>query len=178
MIWHGSHTKLYHQQFFVAAGMCLPRQWPAMIGGYINRAKDSLLIWHGLYGKQCLQQFFYCSIYCPGNVSTEPMPSNCRRIQIQRLMEGIYQVCHWDGLICHGIPTKFQKDWFSHSKVGRGGGIQRQTAWGSHKATFISFNVRKIGYKYTRSINTFFLSKITTWCYTKSVSTFWFHGSS
>jgi hypothetical protein len=47
-------------------------------------------------------------------------------------MGGIYEVCHWDGLRCHDIHTKFHKDWFRHSKF-----TDTQAAWWSHKATFI-----------------------------------------
>jgi hypothetical protein len=35
-------------------------------------------------------------------------------------MGRIYEVCHWDGLICHDIHTKFHEDWFSHSEFSRG----------------------------------------------------------
>jgi hypothetical protein len=43
------------------------------------------------------------------------------------------------GLRCHDIHTKFNKDWCRHSIVNRGEGIQRHTAWRSHKPTFIFF---------------------------------------
>jgi hypothetical protein len=29
-------------------------------------------------------------------------------------------ICHWDGLKCHDIHTKFHKDWLRHSKVNKG----------------------------------------------------------
>jgi hypothetical protein len=32
-------------------------------------------------------------------------------------MGGIYEVCHWDGLSCHDMHTKFHKYWLRHSKV-------------------------------------------------------------
>jgi hypothetical protein len=35
-------------------------------------------------------------------------------------MGGIYEVHHGDGLRGHDIHTKFDKDWFKHSKVNRG----------------------------------------------------------
>jgi hypothetical protein len=63
------------------------------------------------------------------NVSTEPLPSNDKGMHIQthRLMRGIYEVRHWDGLRCN-----FHNDWFGHPKVevGEGGitDIQTQTA--------------------------------------------------
>jgi hypothetical protein len=38
-------------------------------------------------------------------------------IQTHRLIGGIVEVRRWDGLRCHGIDTKFHKDWFKHSVV-------------------------------------------------------------
>jgi hypothetical protein len=38
------------------------------------------------------------------------------------------------------MHTKFHKDWLRHSQVNRGRGIHRQTAWRSHKPTFIFQN--------------------------------------
>jgi hypothetical protein len=42
-------------------------------------------------------------------------------IQTCRQMGGIYEVRQWDRLRCHDIHTEFHKEWFRHSKVGRGG---------------------------------------------------------
>jgi hypothetical protein len=36
-----------------------------------------------------------------------------------RLMEGIYEVRRSHGLRCHGVHTKFHKDWFRHSKFNK-----------------------------------------------------------
>jgi hypothetical protein len=53
------------------------------------------------------------------------LPSRCLatiggiHIQTNRLMGGIYEVCHSDGFRYHDIYTKFYKDWFRHSKVGK-----------------------------------------------------------
>jgi hypothetical protein len=79
-----------------------------------------LLVQHGPHRKQ--QFYCYMCIHCHGNVFTELFPSNDRGIHIQthRLMGGIYEVCHWDGLRCHDIHMNFHQDWFSHSKVDRG----------------------------------------------------------
>jgi hypothetical protein len=38
-------------------------------------------------------------------------------------MGGIYEVCHLDGLRCHDTHTRFNKDWFRHSKVDGEGGF-------------------------------------------------------
>jgi hypothetical protein len=38
------------------------------------------------------------------------------------------------------IHTKFNKDWFVHSKVDGGGFTDIQTAWWSHKNIFIFLN--------------------------------------
>jgi hypothetical protein len=43
-------------------------------------------------------------------------------------------VRRWGGLRCHDIHTKFNDNWFRHSKVYMG---DTQTAWSSHKPTFI-----------------------------------------
>jgi hypothetical protein len=54
------------------------------------------LIRHGPQRIRRVQQLFYYCVYilCRGNVFTEPLPSNDRRIHIQtqRLMGGIYEV--------------------------------------------------------------------------------------
>jgi hypothetical protein len=60
------------------------------------------------------------------------LPSHClatmgrTHIQTHRLMGGIYEACHYDGLICHNTHIKFHKGWFRHLKVD-GGGEQRHT---------------------------------------------------
>jgi hypothetical protein len=41
-------------------------------------------------------------------------------IQTQGLMGGICEVRRRDRIRCHDIHTKFQKDWFRHSKVYKG----------------------------------------------------------
>jgi hypothetical protein len=57
-------------------------------------------------------------LHCCGNVFTELLTSNIGG-EGHALMGGIYEVQHWDMLSCHGIHTKFHKDWFRHSKVDR-----------------------------------------------------------
>jgi hypothetical protein len=78
------------------------------------------LIRHEPHRKRRVQQFFYCCvcIRCRRNGFKELMPSNdrgwtCR----QRQMWRTYEVRRWDSLRCHGIRTKFQRDWFNHSNV-------------------------------------------------------------
>jgi hypothetical protein len=48
-------------------------------------------------------------------VVTEPLPSN---------FMGFYEVFCWDGVRCHDIRTKCQKDWFRHSNADGGGDTQ------------------------------------------------------
>jgi hypothetical protein len=74
---------------------------------------------HGPHRKRCVQQLF-CFISCRGNVFTKPLPSNDGGYAYRhRLMGGIYEVRRWDGLSCHDIHTKFNRDWLRHSKVNR-----------------------------------------------------------
>jgi hypothetical protein len=78
------------------------------------------LIRPGPHRKRHIQKFFYCvCIRCRGNVFTEQLPGNDRGIHIKthRLIGGIYEVRHWDGLRCHDIHTKFHKDWLRHSMM-------------------------------------------------------------
>jgi hypothetical protein len=58
-------------------------------------------------------------IRCSGNVFTEPLPSNDKRICTERhkLVRGIYEVRRSNGLRFQDIRTKFRIDWFRHSKV-------------------------------------------------------------
>jgi hypothetical protein len=99
------------------------------------------LIWPGHHRKWRVQQYFYSwvCICCHNNISIELLARTNRRIPIQthRLMEGIYEVCHWDGLKHYNTHTKFHTDWFRHSKVDGRGLTDIQTAWWSHKPTFI-----------------------------------------
>jgi hypothetical protein len=50
-------------------------------------------------------------------------------------MGGIYEVRHWDGLMCYDIHTKFHKDWFNQSKV-YGGITDTQKARRQHKPKY------------------------------------------
>jgi hypothetical protein len=60
------------------------------------------------------------------------------QLKTHRLMLGIYEVRRRDGLRCHGIRTRFNKDWFRQSKVNGGGGLSdTQTGWRWHKPTSI-----------------------------------------
>jgi hypothetical protein len=55
-----------------------------------------------------------------GILFTEPLPSNDRRdTHTRRLMGGIYEVPHSDGLRCHDIHTKFHENWLRLSKLIR-----------------------------------------------------------
>jgi hypothetical protein len=47
----------------------------------------------------------------------------------------VYEVCRSDGLICHGIHTKFHKDCFRHSNVDDEGYADTQIGWRSLKPT-------------------------------------------
>jgi hypothetical protein len=78
-------------------------------------------------------------IRCRGNVFTEPLLSNDRGIHIQthRLIRGIYEVRRWDGLRCHDIRTKFNKDYFRYLEVERG--IQTHREHGDLISLFLFF---------------------------------------
>jgi hypothetical protein len=95
-------------------------------------------LWYDTDRMERVQQFYVCAcIRCRGDVFTEPLPSNDKRIQMEthRLMGGIYELRRWDGLRCRNIHTEFHKDWFKHSKVNSGGYTDTQTAMWSHKPT-------------------------------------------
>jgi hypothetical protein len=146
LIRHGLRRKRRLQQFFVAAETYLPSCYLATIGGYRDRFTDTRV-----------QQFFYCCVYpllrerVHGAVSQQwkecyTLPSLCLattrgiHIQTHRLMG----VRRWDGLRCHDIHTKFHKDWFRHLKANREEFTDTQTAWRSHKPTFIFFKRIKV----------------------------------
>jgi hypothetical protein len=126
LIRHGLHRERRFQQVFVVAGTSLPSRYLAMIGGYTDRPTDTRI-----------QQFLYCCVY---SLSWERV---YRAVAYQRKEGytyrktdwwgegGIYEVRRWDGLRCHGIHTKFHKDWFRHSKVNRGDS-QTQRQHGDH----------------------------------------------
>jgi hypothetical protein len=61
-------------------------------------------------------------------------------------MEGIYEVCCWDGLRRHDMHTRFHIDCFRPSKVD-GEYTDTQTARWSHKPNFTFFKTRKVGWK-------------------------------
>jgi hypothetical protein len=90
---HGQQRKRRLQQFFVAAGTCLPSRCLATIRGQADRRTDSPLIRYGPYSKRRVQQLFYYCVYirCHGDILTEPLPSNIH-IQTYRLMRVIYEV--------------------------------------------------------------------------------------
>jgi hypothetical protein len=73
----------------------------------------------------------YFIVACVFVAAVAFLPSRCLAtiggmyIETHRLMEGIYEVRHWDGLRCHDIDIKFHKGLFSHSEITRG--IHRHT---------------------------------------------------
>jgi hypothetical protein len=82
-------------------------------------------------------------IRCHGNVFTEPLSCDNRRVRIHiyahRQMGGIYEVRHWECLICHNVRTKFRKDLFRHLEADGGGGdTVAQTGLRSRKPTLAS----------------------------------------
>jgi hypothetical protein len=100
------------------------------------------LIRHWPYGRKWpVRRYFYCCvcIRCSRIVFTKPLPNNGSGANIQkhRLMRRIYDVRRWDGLRCHNIHTKFNKDWFRHLKVDRKGYTGSQRAWWRHKPDFV-----------------------------------------
>jgi hypothetical protein len=60
------------------------------------------LIWHRSHRKVCIQQFFYCCmcIYCCGNVSAQPLPTNNRgdtyKLTTEELLEAVFSL--WSDL--------------------------------------------------------------------------------
>jgi hypothetical protein len=64
--------------------------------------------------------------------------------QTHRLMGGIYEVRRLDGLRCHDIHAKFHKNWFSHSKVGKGD-TQTYREHGDRISLLSFFKRRKVG---------------------------------
>jgi hypothetical protein len=136
---YGAHRKRRLQKFFVATGKCLPNHCLATAGGYTNRPIDSPLTWHRPYKNDSSSNYsILAPIYCRENVSTEPLPRNCKGYTYRhRLMGRTYEVSRWDGLRCHDIHSEFQKDWFRHSKVNKGGYTDTRTGMKSHMFTFI-----------------------------------------
>jgi hypothetical protein len=63
-------------------------------------------------------------------------------IQTHRLLAGIYEVCHWDGLRCPDTYTKFHRDWFRRSKAD---GADTQPCRQNGNLTSL---LRKVGQKY------------------------------
>jgi hypothetical protein len=137
---HGSHRKRRLQQFFVAAGTSLPSCYLATIRGYTDTHD---------------QQLFYCCVYSLPRqrlhrVVTQQrkegytLPNRCLatiwaiHIQAHRLMGGIYEVRRWDGLSCQiYIPSFIKIGSGIQILIGGGGFTDTQTAWRSHKPTFI-----------------------------------------
>jgi hypothetical protein len=61
-------------------------------------------------------------------------------------MGGIYEVGRLDGLRWHDIHTKFYKDWFNHSEVGKGNTqTYRQRGDLINRLSFFFFKIRKEG---------------------------------
>jgi hypothetical protein len=57
---------------------------------------------------------------------TKALPSNEWGILIwtHRMIGGFYSVCHWHGIRCCDIHTKFHKDWFSLHKISNDNGVR------------------------------------------------------
>jgi hypothetical protein len=93
------------------------------------------LIRYGPRRKRDVQQFLYCCVCIRyrDNDFTEPLPSNDSGyiyIDTQDWWEGFVKY-----IVVIGSSTKFNKDWFRHSKVNWGlGGC---TEWWSYRPTFI-----------------------------------------
>jgi hypothetical protein len=147
MTWHRLYRKWCLQQFFIAVWMCSPSHRLVMIGEHTDRPIDSSLIWHGPHRKWHVQQFIFAScIRCCRNMYAKPLCSNNKDdTQTHILMEGFYEVYHWQGLRCHAIHTKFHKGWFRHSKPD-GWDTATHTQWRSQKPGFIFFfKIRETG---------------------------------
>jgi hypothetical protein len=72
LIWHGPYRKRRPQQFFVAAGKCLPNRCLETIGVYIVRPTNNIE-----NDASNIASIVAC-IRCSANVFTEPLPSNDR----------------------------------------------------------------------------------------------------
>jgi hypothetical protein len=72
-------------------------------------------------------------------IITQSLPRTDRGIHIQthRLMGGMYEGRRWEGLSCHDVHIKFQKDWFRHSHIHRH--KDTQAAWWYHKPYLLIF---------------------------------------
>jgi hypothetical protein len=122
-IQHGPRRKWHLQKFFVVVRRILPRCYLAMIERYIDRPTDTRV-----------QQFFYCCVYpLPRERVYRAVDEEWKegytlsnfclatigriRIQTHRLMGGIYEVRRWDGSLCRDMHSKFNNDWFRHSRV-------------------------------------------------------------
>jgi hypothetical protein len=83
---------------------------------------------HGPHRKRCARiPLFLYALFA----AVTFLPSRCLATigGIHRLMGGIYEVCHWDGLRCHDIHAKVHKRILIHSKVD-GWGADTQTKHG------------------------------------------------
>jgi hypothetical protein len=79
LIRHGPHRRRRLQQFFVAAGTCLPSLCLAMIGGYRqNYGLFFVMTW--IAQKTTRPSIIVSCIRYRENVFTEPLPSNERGI--------------------------------------------------------------------------------------------------
>jgi hypothetical protein len=114
-LWYNRlHRKQHLQQFFVGMGMCLLSHCLAMIGGFTD---SQTLLWYDMGSRE--NNVSNNSSLFPVCVAVGIcIPSHCLATTggyTYTLMGEIYEVCHWDGLRCHDIHTKFYKDWFMHS---------------------------------------------------------------
>jgi hypothetical protein len=89
------------------------------------------MIQHGLHKKWHIQQFFNCCVYIRFFLATYIY-------RTRRLMGGIYEVHHWDGLRCHDIHTRSRKDWLRHSNVN-GGDTQTHRQHGDRISLLLFF---------------------------------------
>jgi hypothetical protein len=131
---------------------CMPFRWPQMAWHILvhtkfhdDRLKNSsnieditstceavvlILLMRGIsYAAQMISggMIYIPSLMTIGSGITVIITSVWKDVTLVLLMEGIYELCLWDGLRCTDVHTKFHKDWFGHWQVNMGGYILRHT---------------------------------------------------
>jgi hypothetical protein len=138
-IQHIMHWKRRSQQFFIATGTSLPSCYLATIWGYKHRPIGSSLIDIDRTENDASKILASLLAFIAAGTC---LPNRClttrggMHIKTHRLIGGICEVCRWNGLRYRVIHTRFNKDWFRHSKLNRVGYTDTQIGWSSQKPTF------------------------------------------
>jgi hypothetical protein len=149
----GLVTKLYCLRFETFSSPPSTRH----VLGITNRPLCFDTTW--THRKRLVQQLYCCVAFV---AAVTFLPSRClARIgwfspsRCLAMVRGYIYRCTkwWKGFMKYAVEigsdvdihTKFHKDWFSHSKVHTGWYINTQTAWKSHKPTFLILKSLKVG---------------------------------